>query len=275
MTLPKAAALTLTLLALTRPCGADRRTQAEGAYASVNGLEMYYEVHGAGAPLVLLHGGGWTIESSFRAILPPLARSHKLLAIEQQAHGHTADIARPLSYEQMADDTAALLAQLGIERADFFGWSDGGNVALEIALRHPRLVRRLVVTGANFSNEGMRPGFAQSVAALTPDSPRLTAQHAEYRRTAPDASQWPRVVAKLKGLWLEFKGIAPEDLRKIDAPVLVMVGDRDAVRAEHALALFRLLPHASLAVLPATGHATMIERPEWVLSLTTAFLDTP
>ncbi len=263
---------TVALLSLSH---ASVAAQAKGAYASVNGLKMYYEVHGTGTPLVLLHGGGWTIDSSFHAILPALARSHKVVAPEQQGHGHTADIARPLSYEQMADDTAALLAQLGIQSADFFGWSDGGNVALEIAVRHPRFVRRLVVTGANFNNDGMRTGFAQTVAALTSDSPRLAGQHAEYLRTAPDASQWPRAVGKWKDLWLEFKGIAPADLRKVEAPVLVMVGDHDAVRPEHALELSHLLPHANLAVLPATGHATLLERPEWVLSMTRAFLEAP
>jgi pimeloyl-ACP methyl ester carboxylesterase len=247
----------VALTAAAQSAHAGQRAPAAGHYASVNGLNMYYETHGSGMPLVLLHGGGCTIDFSFSAVLPSLARHRKVIAVEQQAHGHTPDIPRPLSYEQMAEDTAALLSQLKVQSADFLGWSDGGNIALLIAIRHPTLVRKLAVTGANYNNDGMYAGFAESVGALVPESPRLRGVHEAYDKAAPDRTQWPGLIVKLKTMWLEFKGCRPEDLRTIQAPVLVMVGDSDAVRPEHALEMFRLLPHASLAVLPATGHATL------------------
>ena len=130
-----------------------------GDFAAVNGLKMYYEVHGSGNPLVLLHGGGSTIESTFGRILPELARAHQVIAVELQAHGHTLDIDRPLSFEQDADDVAALLKQLKIEKVDVMGFSNGGTTALQIAIRHPELVNRLVLLAAAFKRSGMQPGF--------------------------------------------------------------------------------------------------------------------
>ena len=129
-----------------------------GNFAAVNGLKMYYEVHGSGSPLVLLHGGGSTIESTFGRILPELARAHQVIAVELQAHGHTLDIDRPLSFEQDADDVAALLKQLKIEKADIMGFSNGGTTALQIAIRHPELVNRLALLAAAFKRSGMQPG---------------------------------------------------------------------------------------------------------------------
>ncbi len=260
---------------------ASRLTQAlgvgAGRFASVNGLKMYYEAHGAhgtGSPLVLLHGGSATIESSFGSVLPALAKSRQVFAVEQQGHGHTPDIARPLSYEQMADDTARLLGLLKVESADLLGWSDGANVALQVAIRHPSLVRKLIVSGANYSNDGIDPEAMQWLRATTPENWPREFQMA-YARAAPDPKQWPTLVSKLKKMWLEFKGWRPEDIQRIEAPVLVMVGDGDMVRPEHAVKMFRLLAYGQLAVLPATGHRTLQQRPAWVLSMIAAFLEAP
>jgi pimeloyl-ACP methyl ester carboxylesterase len=129
-----------------------------GNFAAVNGLKMYYEVHRSGSPLVLLHGGGSTIESTFGRILPELARAHQVIAVELQAHGHTLDIDRPLSFEQDADDVAVLLKQLKIEKANIMGFSSGGTTALQIAIRHPELVNRLALLAAAFKRSGMQPG---------------------------------------------------------------------------------------------------------------------
>jgi pimeloyl-ACP methyl ester carboxylesterase len=235
---------------------------------------MYYEAHGTGSPLVLLHGGSATIDSSFGSVLPALAKSRQVIAVEQQGHGHTADIPRPLSYEQMADDTAALLRLLKVEGADLLGWSDGANVALQMALRHPNLVRKLIVSGANYNNAGIDPEAMQWLKATTPDNWPKEFQEA-YVRAAPDPKQWPTLINKLKKMWLEFKGWRPEDIQRIEAPVLVIIGDADMVRPEHAVQMFRLLPYGQLAVLPATGHRTLMQRPAWVLSMIAAFLDAP
>ncbi len=132
---------------------------AGGSYAPVNGLNIYYEIHGEGEPLVLLHGGGSTIETSFGTILPALAKTRKVIAFEQQGHGHAADVDRPFSFEQSADDAAALLRFLKIDKADFFGYSNGGSIALQIAIRHPDLVRKLIVASAMYKRDRLYPEF--------------------------------------------------------------------------------------------------------------------
>lgn len=245
-------------------------------YASVNGLEMYYEIHGpdrGGVPLVLLHGGFTTIDVSFGRVLPSLARSRRVIAVEQQAHGHTADIARPLDFEQMADDTAALLRHLGVESADYFGFSDGGIIALGIAIRHPDLVRKLVVAGTNFNNDGLYPEVLEFLRNISPDE--MEGLRGAYTEVAPRPDDWPTLVAKVSELAVEFEGWRLDDLRSITAPTLVMAGDADMVRPEHAIELFRLLSRARLAVLPDTDHVTLLDRDDWLLSMIGEFLDVP
>lgn len=249
-------------------------TNDRGSYAEVNGLEMYYEIHGSdqgGVPLVLLHGGLTTIDISFGKVLPSLAKSRRVIAVEQQAHGHTADIARPLDFEQIADDTAALLRHLGIEDADVFGYSDGGNVALGISIRHPDLVRKLMVAGTNFNNDGLYPEFLEFLKHATPDD--MGGLRDAYIRAAPKPDDWPTLVAKVTEQAVEFKGWRPEDIQSIEAPAMVMIGDADIVRPEHAVELFRLLSRSKLAILPDTDHVTFLERADWLLSMIGEFLD--
>jgi pimeloyl-ACP methyl ester carboxylesterase len=243
------------------------------SYAPVNDLRMYYEIHGAGRPLLLLHGGPTTIDSSFGAILPSLAETRQVIAVEQQGHGHTADIDRPLSFEQMADDTAALLRHLGIEQVDVFGYSDGGNVGLGLAIRHPDLVRKLAIAGTNYNNDGLYPEFLAFFERASPDD--LGELREAYEAVAPRPGDWPTLVAKVKRLGAEFAGWRPEDIRAIEAPTLVIIGDSDIVRPEHAVELFRLLSHAQLAVLPGIDHVALVERADWLLSMIAAFLDAP
>lgn len=254
--------------------GNEMNKDAKGRYASVNGLKMYYEIQGTGRPLVLLHGGLCTIEACLGKVRPPLATNRKTVAVEQQAHGHTADIDRPLTFEQMADDTVALLRQLKIENADFLGYSDGGNVALRIAMRHPDLVRKLVVLGANYNNDGLVPGLVEAFKVLKAEDIPKEFQEA-YAKVAPDPKQWPTLVAKVMKQALEFKGWRPEDIQSIRAPTLVMIGDADIVRPEHAVEMFHLLPHGQLAVLPVSDHFAPVQRPDWIVSMTKEFLDAP
>lgn len=247
---------------------------ARGNHASVNGLDMYYEIHGTGRALVLLHGGLTTIDTSFGKVLPALAQSWQVIAVEQQAHGHTADVDRPLSFAQMADDTAALLRRIGVQQADLFGYSDGGNVALGIAIRHPDLVRKLAIAGTSYNSDGLYPEILDLLRhASAEDMPAVLRD--AYMRVAPRPEDWPTLVAKVARLGVEFPGWRPEDIRSIQAPALVMIGDADIVRPEHAVELFRLLPHAQLAVLPGTDHGMRLDRPEWLLSMLTAFLEAP
>jgi pimeloyl-ACP methyl ester carboxylesterase len=249
----------------------DKPAKAEGHYATVNGLKMYYEVHGTGQPLVLLHGAfGWA------TAYPTLAKDRQVIAIELQGHGHTADIDRPLTYEQMADDTAALLRHLKVEQADFFGYSMGGTVGLAVAIRHPKLVRKLAINGSHFGRieDAYDPESFKQFKSLPPDfAPAILKE--PYDKVAPDPKQWPALVAKVKKMGLEFKGFAREDLKAINAPVLVTLGDRDGVRLEHAVELFRLLPNAELAVFPGADHFLLWQNPEKMLPTIAAFLNAP
>jgi pimeloyl-ACP methyl ester carboxylesterase len=254
--------------------GCATSTRQPGHYATVNGLRMYYEVHGSGPPLVLLHGGGSTIYTSFGKVLPGLARTRRVIAPEEQGHGHTADIDRPLTFEQTADDVAALLHQLGIARADFFGFSNGGNVALQIAIRHPALVRRLIVASAFFTNDGISPEIRQSFKHGSPEGMPAELREA-YLKAAPAPQQLPVLVAKLMKRLIEFKDLPPESLRGITAPTMIMIADSDVPRPEHAVEMFRLLPHAQLAVVPGTDHMTLLDRADLQLALIARFLDQP
>jgi pimeloyl-ACP methyl ester carboxylesterase len=259
-------------------------TRVENGYAAVNGLEMYYEIHGAGRALVLLHGGGSTIETTFGKVLPSLVRSRQIIGVEQQGHGRTADIDRPLTFEQMADDTAALLRHLQIERADVLGFSNGANVALQIAIRHPDLVRKIVVASGFFRSDGLAPELREMFKHATADNMPAALRDA-YVEVAPDPERLPTLVAKLMQMLSGFEDIRPEEMRRVAAPAMVMIGDADIVRPEHAVEMFRLLPNARLAVLPGADHGgylgevTAADRdshlPDLTVRLIEAFLDAP
>jgi pimeloyl-ACP methyl ester carboxylesterase len=243
----------LMISALMGGCAQQGDSRKSG-YAPVNGLRMYYEVHGRAAgdepPLVLLHGGGSTIDTTFERILPLLARTRRVIAFEQQGHGRTADLAdRPFTFEQSADDTAALLDQLEVQRADLLGFSNGGSIALQVAIRHPERVRKLAVASAMFKRDGMEAQFWEFMKHATlNDMPE--ALKAAYRSTAPNPEQLQLFHDKSVKRMLEFKDWPPEAIRSIAAPTLVLSGDHDVVRPEHAVEMFRLIPRARLAVLP-------------------------
>jgi pimeloyl-ACP methyl ester carboxylesterase len=251
--------------------GDEPNKDAPGQYATVNSLKMYYEIHGTGKPLVLLHGAfGWA------TVYPTLAKDRQVIAVELQGHGHTADIDRPLTIEQMADDTAALLKELKIEQADFFGYSMGGTVGLAVAIRHPKVVRKLAINGSHAGKiaDAYEPETLKQFKSLSADfaPPVLKDQ---YDRVAPDPKRWPTLVAKVKKMGLEFKGFTREDMQSIKAHVLVTIGDRDGVRPEHAVEMFRLIPNAQLAVFPGANHFLLWQNPEKLLPTIAAFLDAP
>jgi pimeloyl-ACP methyl ester carboxylesterase len=265
----------------------DAKQDAKARYATVDGLQMYYEIHGKGRPLVLLHGAFSNIETDFGKLLPKLAKNRRIIAIEQQAHGRTADIARPLTYEQMADNTAELLRRLEVRNADFLGYSMGGGIATYIAIRHPELVRKFVFAGgAGHGPEGFYPEVLEGEEKMKPEDFAGTPWLEAYRRIAPNPGAWPRLVDKIRDLDLNWKGLRPEEIQLIKAPALLIIGDADVVRPEHVVQMFRLLgggvagdlvglPASQLAVLPGTTHVSLIERTDWLLSMVTAFLDAP
>ena len=227
-----------------------------GNYAAVNGLKLYYEIHGSGETLVLLHGGGSTITTTFGRILPELAKRFQVIAIELQAHGHTRDIDRPLSFEQDADDVAALLRLLHIEKANFLGFSNGGTTCLQIGIRHPKMVNKLVLASTIYKREGMPVDFFQGMKQATLETMPLPLKKA-YLEVNPDPkglqAMFDRDVARM----LAFKDISDTDIKAIQSPALVINGDSEVVRAEHAFALSRALPNAQLTILPG-GHGDYI-----------------
>jgi pimeloyl-ACP methyl ester carboxylesterase len=256
-----------------------------GNYAEVNGLKMYYEVHGTGSPLVVLHGAFMTI-GAMGALVPMLAGARQVIAVELQGHGHTADVDRPLSYEQMADDVASLIRHLGIERADVFGYSMGGGAALQLAIRHPELVRKLVVASASSTSDGVYPEVWAGIEQITPELFAGTPWKEEYDRVAPDPAAFPILVEKMKQLDGQPFSWPPGEIRAIDAPTMVVIGDSDGTTPEHAVELFRLrgggvfgdlagLPSARLAVLPGTTHVGLIGRADWLAPMIGEFLDAP
>ena len=255
-------------------------------YAPVNGLQMYYEIHGTGQPLVLLHGAFSAIGTSFGALLPGLARSRQVIGLELQAHGRTADIDRPLSIEQMADDTAAALHHLGIEQADIFGYSMGAAVALHVVLRHPELVRKLVFMSATFNMGGVHPGLMDGLGEMTPEMMHGSQWHDEYMRIAPDPDHFATFFDKKTQMDRNTKDVPAEAIAAIKAPTLIVIGDSDLVRPEHAVEMFRLLgggvfgdlaglPNSQLAVLPGTTHVSIASRADLLMRIIPPFLDAP
>jgi pimeloyl-ACP methyl ester carboxylesterase len=228
-------------------------------WAAIHGHRMYYAIRGDGPTLLLLHGGGDSGEHSFERQIDVFSLHHRIIAPDQVGQGHTPDVTGPLSYTSMAQDTATLLKSLKLSRVDVVGFSDGGILALMLAVRHPELVRRLVISGVNIAPEGLTP---QELAGLR-----------DAQITKPTT-----IGEKLAKLWLTSPTEAELNLAmlaKIDRPVLVISGDRDAITLEHTLLIFHALPQAELCVLPGTDHATFSGRPEWLNPIISAFLDRP
>ena len=261
-------------------------TSAQTGYVPVNGLNMYYEIHGTGQPLVLLHGAFSAIGTSFGALLPELAKTRQVVAFELQGHGRTADIDRPLSLEQMADDTAAALQHLGIARADIFGYSMGAAVALHVAIRHPQVVRKLVLASVTYNMSGIHPGTMEGLGEMKPEMMIGSPWHDEYLRVAPDPDHFAAFFAKKTQMDRAIKDIPAETIAAIKAPILIVIGDSDLVRPEHAVEMFRLLgggvfgdmapmPPSQLAILPGTTHVTLVGRAELLLAIIPPFLDAP
>ena len=227
---------------------------SSSGYALINGLKMYYELHGSGAPLVLIHGAGSTIQTSFGQVIHSFAKERQVIAIELQGHGHTPDANRPGTFEQEADDVAGLLKYLKIENADFFGFSNGGNTLMQIAIRYLNLVRKLVLGSTFFKRDGLYLTFWESLNHSTlSDMPQQLKD--AYTKVAPDANNLSKMYEKDKKRMIEFKDWKAEDIHSINAPTLIMIGDKDVVRPEHAVEMFRLFPHARLSILPGTHGA--------------------
>lgn len=265
-------------------------TLATSGYAPVSGLQMYYEIHGrpsaTAPPLLILHGALGTLDM-FGPLVPALAQTRQVIAVEQQGHGRTADIDRPLRYERMADDTAAFLRQLGVDAADVFGFSMGGGIAWQLAIRYPDLVRKLVAGSSSTKHEH---GYTEAVGGLeetfSPEIFKGTPIEAEYLRVAPNPDAFPTLVLKVRELTMRAEDLPDEAVKAIAAPTMIVIGDADIIRPEGAAELFRWrgggvpgdyfgLPPARLAILPGTTHMTLPTRTDWLCSMIEEFLDAP
>lgn len=249
------------------------------SYAQVGAVRMYYQLYGHGRPLLILHGGGTTIEESFAGQLGYFARSRLIVAPEQKGHGRTHDVEGPLDYVEMAEQTSELLRQLHITGADVLGWSDGGILGLLLATRHPELVRRLAVTGASILpvQDAVTPEVLAELEAWKPEEDRDG--RARYARVFADsASHYPLFVGKLKEMWFHQPTdheLGATELAKITALTLVIAGDHDVIRLEHTLQIYHAIPKAQLLIVPGTGHNTVVKRAAWLNPILRAFFDEP
>jgi pimeloyl-ACP methyl ester carboxylesterase len=256
--------------------------QAAGNRVEVNGMQIYYEVSGEGDPLIVLHGAYMNIPS-MGAIIPKLAETHKVYALELQGHGRTTDIDRPITYPNLADDVAAFMEKAGLAKADVFGYSMGADVGLQLAIRHPDKVNKLAAASVSYDAEGWQPDFKAFIPKMTVDMFLAMPFAADYRKLAPNPDGFPALVKKL--IALEHEPMAwEEDVKAMKTPVLIITGDADVVTLEHSVAMFRLigggvmgdmgkpLPASRLAVLPATSHTAVIGQTELLSAVIEPFL---
>lgn len=256
---------------------------AESGYADVNGLKMYYEVYGQGKPLVLLHGSFMNIPLNWGHVIPVLAKNRKVIVAEMQGHGRTKDISRELSYEGMADDVSGLLKHLKTDSADILGYSMGGGVAFQVAVRHPEQVRRLVILSGTYTHDGWWPDVEASFASMNAEMFTGSAIEKQYDSLGNDPAGFADYVKKVISIDLKPYDWSKE-VKNIKASMLMAIGDADGIRYEHALELFRAkgggkmgdihgLPKSRLAIVPGTTHIGMMHRMDWLVPMITDFLD--
>ena len=260
-------------------------TNSCGHYADVNGLKMYYEVYGTGKPLLLLPGALSGISTAFGKLIPLLATERQIIAVEFQGYGHTTDVpGRPLSYEQLADDVMALLDVLNITQTDIFGYSTGAGVALQVAIRKPGVIRKLVLASVSYNSNGRHPDLKtlfspEVMEAALKESPYET----EYLNTAANPGNWSVQLAKVRAFEQTVQDWPEDEIRSIKAPALIIAGDADIIQPAHILALYKLfgggslgelsMPASQLAILPGTMHTVLTQKTDLLMAMIPGFLD--
>jgi pimeloyl-ACP methyl ester carboxylesterase len=275
--------LFLAAVALFTVGSAAEAAEPAGQYVDVNGLHMYYEVHGQGSPILLIHGGLCTIDACFGALIDKLAPTRKVIAYEFQGHGHTADIDRPLRFDLLADDASKFLKALKLERADVLGFSDGAGVAFQLARTHPEQVSSLITLSLFTTREGAYPELFAGMKNLNPNSLKKTPVYDAYRKVAPKPEQFDQLCAKLSGMTAAFQETPIDEVKALRMPMFFILGDADIVKPEHTVALFRAAgggvygdmvppPPTRLAILPGTTHFGLVSRSKWIAEMVTEFL---
>jgi len=236
--------------------GYETKKDSTSGYASVNGLKMYYEIHGSGTALVLIHGGGSTIQTTFGRVLHDFAKTHRVIAVEMQAHGHTADIDRPLSFQQDADDIAELLKQLNIDKADIFGFSNGASTTLQFAIRHSGMANKIIVASA-FYKKADAPGWFWEMMSKATFEGMPQPYKDEYLKINPDTNALHRMYERDVARMQSFPDILEEQMRLIKSPAFIIIGDKDVTTPEHVAEMHRLISNSRLAIIPG-GHGDYI-----------------
>lgn len=274
-------AFLLTALVMTAASAQQKPTTG---YAPVNGINMYYEVHGDGEPVVLLHGAFMTITNNWAGWIGELSKTRKVIAVEMQGHGRTADAPRDITYENSADDVAALLDYLEIPRADLIGYSMGGAVAMQCAIRHPDKVRRAVIISSTFRRDGMIPEAAEHIPKLTADDFKGSPLETEYKKLSPTPDDFPKLVQRIVATYSKGYDFGADKLGATTTPMFFIHGDADGVRLAHVAEMFRLKggeihgdmkPRSAsrLAILPDTTHVTLMQRIPIIVPMVNDFLD--
>lgn len=275
---------TAFLLTILVPAVVSAQPQPATGYAPVNGLKMYYEVHGSGEPVVLLHGAFMTITNNWTGWIGELAKTRKVIAVEMQGHGRTADIERDISSENLADDVAALLDHLKIPKADLIGYSMGGGVAMQCAIRHPDKVRKVVVISSYFRRDGMVKEALELFPTLSAEAFKGSPIEAEYKKLSPMPDDFPKFIKRVLATAAKGDDLGADNLKATTAPMFFIHGDADGIRLEHVGEMFRLKgggthgdmgPRSAsrLAILPNTTHVTLMQRMTTIVPMVNDFLD--
>lgn len=275
---------TAFLLMMLVPAVVSAEQKPTMGYAPVNGLKMYYEVHGSGEPVVLLHGAFMTITNNWTGWIDELAKTRKVIAVEMQGHGRTVDIQRDISGENLADDVAALLDHLKIPKADLIGYSMGGGVAMQCAIRHPDKVRKVVVISSTFRRDGMVKEAQDAIPKLTADAFKGSPIEAEYKKLSPTPDEFPKFVKRMIATASKGNDLGADKLKATTAAMFFIHGDADGIRFEHIAEMFRLKgggthgdmgPRSAsrLAILPNTTHVTLMQRMNVIVPMVNDFLD--
>lgn len=275
---------TAFLLTLLVPAVASAQQKPTTGYAPVNGLKMYYEVHGKGEPVVLLHGAFMTITNNWTDWIAELARTRKVIAVEMQGHGRTGDIERDISQANLADDVSALLDHLKIPKADLIGYSMGGGVAMQCAVRHPDKMRKVVVISSYFHREGIVKEGREAISKLTADVFIGSPLETEYKKLSPTPDDFPKFVKRMVAAASKGQGLDADKLKATKAPMFFIHGDADGIRLEHIAEMFRLKggethgdlgprSESRLAILPDTTHVTLMQRRAIIVPMVNDFFD--
>lgn len=267
--------------------GQTKNKPSASGYAPVNGQEIYYEIHGEGKPVILLHGAYMTIGMNWGEIIPVLSETRKVIAVEMQGHGHTADTERAFNYKSLASDVAGVLKHLNIPEADIIGYSFGGTIALKTGIDYPEMIRKMIIISSTYKMEGWIPRVREAIHTMQPDFLDQTPLKTEYEKVAPDPGHWRPFIEKFIAFDREGYDLGAENIGKLKSPVLFVMGDNDGVDLNHIAEMYRLcgggvsgdmegIPESQLAILPGKSHVGLMMDTKGILSAIIPFLeDTP